>query len=70
MMCKLLTAAKHQIWYAKRLNSVVVVHLLSLVLGCVVNPWFLNAKCGHRFDKKLTQNRVWTRPVHLDAHCY
>ena len=48
-----IAAEEHQIWYTKRLSlrTVLAVHVLSLVLGCVDNPWFLSAKCGHHFEK-------------------
>ena len=47
-MCKL--AVEHQIRYTKRLNVPTDVAVqVVLVLGGVVYPWYLNAKCGHHF---------------------
>ena len=52
-MCKL--AVEHQIRYTKRVDlpTDVAVQVVSLVLGGVVYPWLLNAKCGHHFQKNL-----------------
>ena len=45
-------AVGHQIRYTKHLNlpSVLAVHVVSLVLCCVVVPWFLSEIYGHNLE--------------------
>ena len=66
-MCKL--AVEHLIRYSKRVDlpTDVTVQVASLVLGGVVYPLQLNAKCGHHLKKTLPQYSFKTRPVGLGA---
>ena len=67
LVCKL--DIEHQMRYTKRveLSTDVTVQAVPLALGGVVYPWYLNAKCGHHFQKKIYQN-IKTRSVGLGAY--
>lgn len=52
------------VWYTKclmNLPTVPAVQVVSLVVGCLVNPWYLNAKCVHQFEDNLLKLHVFSQ---------